>query len=138
MSVIGGQNIPVTNGLVYALDFKNNRCYISGSNSAKSLTFTTATATVTGSNIYQIPNTVNGLLQFNVGSSNTTGSWIQIPTTFDSINSLGQFTILVTAEGKNNNNFLSDTSDTAYTRWGAGLGIPSGCWDLPALRLMRS
>jgi hypothetical protein len=126
MSVIGGPNNPISNGLVYALDFKNNRSYVSGSTSAKSLTFTTATATVTGSNIYQIPNLVNGLLQFNLGSSATTGSWIQIPTTFDSINSLGQFTILVTAEGKSDNNFLSDTSDTAYTRWGAGLGSQIG------------
>jgi surface protein len=126
MSVIGGPNNPISNGLVYALDFKNNRCYVSGSNSAKSLTFATATATVTGSNIYQIPNIINGLLQFNVGSSATTGSWVQIPTVFDAINSLGQFTILVTAEGKNDNNFLSDTSDTAYTRWGAALGSQIG------------
>jgi hypothetical protein len=126
MSVIGGPNNPISNGLVYALDFKNNRSYVSGSTSARSLTFTTATATVTGSNIYQIPNLVNGLLQFNLGSSATTGSWIQIPTIFDSVNSLGQFTILVTAEGKNNNNFLSDTSDTANTRWGAGLGSQIG------------
>jgi surface protein len=126
MSVIGGPNNPISNGLVYALDFKNNRCYVSGSNSARSLTFATATATVTGSNIYQIPNIINGLLQFNVGSSATTGSWVQIPTVFDAINSLGQFTILVTAEGKNDNNFLSDTSETAYTRWGAGLGSQIG------------
>jgi hypothetical protein len=126
MSVIGGPNNPISNGLVYALDFKNNRSYVSGSTSARSLTFTTATATVTGSNIYQIPNLVNGLLQFNLGSSATTGSWIQIPTIFDSVNSLGQFTILVTAEGKSDNNFLSDTSDTANTRWGAGLGSQIG------------
>jgi surface protein len=46
MSVIGGPNNPISNGLVYALDFKNNRSYVSGSNSAKSLLFNPTTASI--------------------------------------------------------------------------------------------
>jgi surface protein len=46
MSVIGGPNNPISNGLIYALDFKNNRSYVSGSTSAKSLLFNPTTASI--------------------------------------------------------------------------------------------
>ena len=49
MSVIGGQNIPVTNGLVYALDFGNIKSYSSGSSSARSLLFNTNNFAISGS-----------------------------------------------------------------------------------------
>ena len=56
MSVIGGQNIPVTNGLVYALDFKNNKCYVSGSSTLKSIYYDPVTSTVSGSSSFDYTN----------------------------------------------------------------------------------
>jgi len=44
MSVIGGQNPIVQDGLVYILDFGNERSYTSGSNSAQSLIYNPVTA----------------------------------------------------------------------------------------------
>jgi hypothetical protein len=44
MSVIGGQNPIVQDGLVYILDFGNERSYTSGSNTAQSLIYNPVTA----------------------------------------------------------------------------------------------
>jgi hypothetical protein len=111
MSVIGGPNNPISNGLVYALDFKNNRSYVSGSNSARSLTFDVATADVTGSNIYQIPNLENGLLQFNLGSSGVTGSFVAIKKAFGStFTTAGAYTIQLVGQPKGGTNFITNNS----------------------------
>jgi surface protein len=66
MSVIGGQNPIVQNGLVYILDFGNQRSYVSGSSTAQSLVYNPVTASFTGSSL---PNLINGLAQF---TDNTT------------------------------------------------------------------
>jgi hypothetical protein len=63
MSVIGGPNNPISNGLVYALDFKNNRSYVSGSTSARSLLFSPITGSIITSSGVSAPNLVNGLLR---------------------------------------------------------------------------
>jgi surface protein len=57
MSVIGGQNPIVQDGLVYILDFGNQRSYISGSNTAQSLVYSPVNASFTT----PLPGTYSGL-----------------------------------------------------------------------------
>ena len=90
MSVIGGPNNPISNGLVYALDFKNNRCYVSGSNSAKSLLFNPTTASISAG----FDNTTNTLI-FSGSQNGTTNL------TFPQVNYDKSFTISYVANIKN-------------------------------------
>ena len=53
----------VTNGLVYALDFGNQKSYVSGSTSARSLKFGSVTGSILTFGGASIPNLQNGLLK---------------------------------------------------------------------------
>ena len=57
MSVIGGQNPIVQDGLVYILDFGNQRSYVSGSSTAQSLIYNPVEATFTA----PLPGAYDGL-----------------------------------------------------------------------------
>ena len=85
MSVIGGPNNPISNGLVYALDFKNQRSYVSGSSFAKNLFYSLETSSFLSVGTGPIPNLINGLLEFNPSTANNpvTGSMLVKPTNID-------------------------------------------------------
>ena len=79
----------VTNGLVYALDFGNQKSYVSGSTSARSLTFTPTSGSFTGN--LASASLQGGLLNFNTnpgGYGNDVGTKIEF-------SSLSNFTSLV-------------------------------------------
>jgi surface protein len=57
MSIIGGQNPIVQNGLVYILDFGNERSYVSGSSTVQSLVY----SPVTASFVAPLPGAYSGL-----------------------------------------------------------------------------
>jgi hypothetical protein len=103
----------VTNGLVYALDFGNQKSYVSGSNSARSLKF----GSVTGSFAYYgglstVPNLLNGLLQLS-GSGTTTGSQLVTNTQFSDLVPAGDFTIQLVVNNKGGGIFITQgPSDT--------------------------
>jgi hypothetical protein len=98
----------VTDGLVYALDFGNQKSYVSGSSSARSLLFNPTTASIVSAGGLSLPNIVNGLLQFNLGSSTTTGSYINIPQDQNNIQwQNGSYTFQFTAQQKGGNLFIS-------------------------------
>ena len=78
----------VTNGLVYALDFGNQKSYVSGSNSARNLLFSLETSSFLSVGTGNTPNLVNGLLEFNPLPSSgnpLTGSMLVKPTNIDAL-----------------------------------------------------
>ena len=103
----------VTNGLVYALDFGNQKSYVSGSSSGRSLRFfpTTSSFAYYGG-LSTIPNLVNGLLQLS-GSGTTTGSQLVTNTQFSDLVPAGDFTIQVVVNNKGEGIFITQgPSDT--------------------------
>jgi hypothetical protein len=82
----------VTNGLVYALDFGNQKSYVSGSNSARSLLFNPLTASVITYSTASIPNLTNEGLQFVNNATVNTGNPFAI------VSDTGAFTMMYTTK----------------------------------------
>ena len=89
MAYINGNKPIVTNGLVYALDFGNQKSYNSGSNRAFSLAYDQAATIVTGSTA--IPALVSGILNF------TGSQFVQRSGSLEALDPTGSFTISLTA-----------------------------------------
>lgn len=88
MAYINGNKPIVTNGLVYALDFGNQKSYNSGSNRAFSLAYDQAATIVTGSTA--IPALVSGILNF------TGSQFVQRSGSLEALDPTGSFTISLT------------------------------------------
>jgi hypothetical protein len=89
----------VTEGLIYGIDFLNNKSYTSGSNTARNLVFDTILTTVTGSNLYGPPTLPVPI--FNSGSLNFSGSqWMQKTGSLPFINPSGSFTVTLLVQPK--------------------------------------
>jgi hypothetical protein len=86
----------VTNGLVYALDFGNQKSYVSGSSSARNLKFDSITGSILTFGGASIPNLQNGLLKM-VAPTSTTGSTVNTLQQFSDLIPSGDFTIQLVA-----------------------------------------
>jgi hypothetical protein len=116
----------VTNGLVYALDFGNQKSYVSGSLSVNNLTYSTVTSSIIIDGNLPTPSLVNGFLQFNWSGSSDYGVFIQRPGMFPTLNYVdGTYTICATYNVKgvgkffsqhNGQRFASDVSATTLTQ----------------------
>jgi hypothetical protein len=89
----------VTEGLIYGIDFLNNKSYSSGSNTVRNLVFDTILTTVTGSNLSGPPTLP--VPTFNSGSLNFSGSqWMQKTGSLPFINPSGSFTVTLLVQPK--------------------------------------
>jgi hypothetical protein len=89
----------VTEGLIYGIDFLNNKSYTPGSNTARNLVFDTILTTVTGSNLYGPPTLPVPI--FNSGALNFSGSqWMQKTGSLPFINPSGSFTVTLLVQPK--------------------------------------
>jgi hypothetical protein len=68
----------VTDGLVYALDFGNQKSYVSGSSSAESLKFGSPSATVVSKGGLPLPSITDGKLMEFVRLASATGSYVNL------------------------------------------------------------
>ena len=84
MAVIGGSSPLVTSGLVYGLDFKNNRSYTNGNTTVKSLSYDTINTNLTGTYGYNS----NGLI---VLTNNA--HYLSRSSSLSAIDPLGTFTV---------------------------------------------
>jgi hypothetical protein len=91
----------VTDGLVYALDFGNQKSYVSGSSSARSLKFGSVTGSILTFGGASIPNLQNGLLKM-VAPTSTTGSTVDTLQQFSDLIPTGDFTIQIVISGSSN------------------------------------
>jgi hypothetical protein len=97
----------VTNGLVYALDFGNQKSYVSGSTTANSLKYDPAiSASILTFGGVTIPDLQNGLLKM-VAPTSTTGSTIFFNTQFSDLIPNGDFTIQVVLNNTGSGTFIT-------------------------------
>jgi len=92
----------ITDGLVYALDFGNQKSYVSGSATANSLKYETNLTSVTGST--SIPNLQNGVLFF------TGSQWVERTGSFNVFNPNGAFTLSIVVNSRTAGTLVSQTS----------------------------
>jgi hypothetical protein len=92
----------ITDGLVYALDFGNQKSYVSGSATANSLKYETNLTFVTGST--SIPNLQNGVLFF------TGSQWVERTGSFNVFNPNGAFTLSIVVNSRTAGTLVSQTS----------------------------
>jgi hypothetical protein len=83
MAYINGNKPIVTDGLIYALDFGNSRCYTSGSTQATSLAYDRATTSISGSPAFN-----NDLLDF------TSTKFIKRDGSLPALDPNGTFTVM--------------------------------------------
>jgi hypothetical protein len=106
---------------VYALDFGNQKSYVSGSSSARSLLFESiATATITGSTT--LPSFINPVLLF------TGSQWIAKTGSFSTLNPNSAFTIQAVLNSQTTGTLFSQTSSVGnftsqITTTGSGFGF---------------
>jgi hypothetical protein len=99
MAYINGNKPIVTNGLVYALDFGNQKSYNSGSNRAVSLAYDPTVTIVTGSTA--IPALVSGILNF------TGSQFVQRSGSLEALDPTGSFTISLTVRAATTGSLFS-------------------------------
>jgi len=92
----------VTDGLVYALDFGNQKSYVSGSATANSLKYETNPTFVTGST--SIPNSLSPVLFF------TGSQWVERTGSFSVFNPNGIFTLSIVVNAITAGTLVSQTS----------------------------
>ena len=105
----------VTNGLVYALDFGNQKSYVSGSTSAFNLLYSPITSSVTAVGGISLPTITNNLAQF-VISGTATGSTINTGLTNHPVAYGGVFTVMYVGRDATNggsNQYLLSAGGTA-------------------------
>jgi hypothetical protein len=103
----------VTDGLVYALDFGNQKSYVSGSNSARSLLFNPLTASVSGSPTF----TTTGLLNLSSTSNVLTNK------TFSELTINNSYTVSTLVQVKSGGTFWNQ--DTSPSSEASSLGTTS-------------
>ena len=117
MSVIGGQNTPALNGLVYIIDFNNN--YTSGSSVVNPVLFFPTASQFTGS----IPDLINSQVHF------TGSSVLRSFQNFPGFNAnAGNLTLMFSGEVKNNAVLFTQDTQAAVvaTTASIGYGVPAG------------
>ena len=102
MAFLNGNKPIVTNGLVYALDFGNQKSYVSGSTTANSLKYETNLTFVTGST--SIPNFISPVLFF------TGSQWVERTGSFNVFNPNGAFTLSIVVNARTAGTLVSQTS----------------------------
>lgn len=133
MAFVNGNKPIVTDGLVYALDFGNQKSYVSGSLSVNNLTYSTVTSSIIIDGNLPIPPLVNQFLEFNWSGSSEFGIYIQRPGMFSNLTYVnGEYTICtvynVKGAGKffsqhNGQRFASDVSTTNLTQRFDSVGV---------------
>jgi hypothetical protein len=105
----------VTNGLVYALDFGNQKSYVSGSSSARNLKFDSITGSILTFGGASIPNLQNGLLKM-VAPTSATGSTVNTLQQFSDLIPTGDFTVQVVVNNTSNSGMFM-TQGPSTTRF---------------------
>jgi len=108
MAFQNGNKPIVTNGLVYALDFGNQRTYISGSNTAYPLNFRVATT----SSVFQ-PFTYDGTyLQYEPPTAfNTYYRYVATTGSLFNFNTTSEFTLIFTVKAASSGSFIIDNTN---------------------------
>jgi hypothetical protein len=118
MAYINGNKPIVTDGLIYALDFGNSRCYTSGSTQATSLAYDRATTLISGS-----PTFNNDLLDF------TSTKFIKRDGSLPALDPNGTFTVMFVGNSTGIGTFLrQDTLNSTINPTSSlfGFGLDSG------------
>jgi hypothetical protein len=118
MAYINGNKPIVTDGLIYALDFGNSRCYTSGSTQATSLAYDRATTSISGSPAFN-----NDLLDF------TSTKFIKRDGSLPALDPNGTFTVMFVGNSTGAGTFLrQDTLNSTINPSSSlfGFGLDSG------------
>jgi hypothetical protein len=118
MAYINGNKPIVTDGLIYALDFGNSRCYTSGSTQATSLAYDRATTSISGSPAFN-----NDLLDF------TSTKFIKRDGSLPALDPNGTFTVMFVGNSTGAGTFLrQDTLNSTINPTSSlfGFGLDSG------------
>jgi hypothetical protein len=118
MAYINGNKPIVTDGLIYALDFGNSRCYTSGSTQATSLAYDRATTSISGSPAFN-----NDLLDF------TSTKFIKRDGSLPALDPNGTFTVMFVGNSTGTGTFLrQDTLNSTINPSSSlfGFGLDSG------------
>jgi hypothetical protein len=118
MAYINGNKPIVTDGLIYALDFGNSRCYTSGSTQATSLAYDRATTSISGSPAFN-----NDLLDF------TSTKFIKRDGSLPALDPNGTFTVMFVGKYHHPGTFLrQDTLNSTINPSSSlfGFGLDSG------------
>jgi hypothetical protein len=117
MAYINGNKPIVTDGLIYALDFGNSRCYTSGSTQATSLAYDRATTSISGSPAFN-----NDLLDF------TSTKFIKRDGSLPALDPNGTFTVMFVGNSVSSTgtflrqDTLNSTINPSSSLFGFGLG----------------
>jgi hypothetical protein len=119
MAYINGNKPIVTDGLIYALDFGNSRCYTSGSTQATSLAYDRATTSISGSPAFN-----NDLLDF------TSTKFIKRDGSLPALDPNGTFTVMFVGNSISSTGtfFHQDTLNSTINPSSSlfGFGLDSG------------
>jgi hypothetical protein len=127
MSVIGGQNLITLNGLVYALDFGNQKSYVSGSNSAFNLVYSTTTSSLNSYNSGQKGVVIDNSYQFNVPGDAYVSSSYFLTQALTFLDTASEYTVTAVVEPKAGNysgepRYLASNLTAAGRTWGITYG----------------
>jgi hypothetical protein len=112
MAYINGNKPIVTDGLIYALDFGNSRCYTSGSTQATSLAYNPLSTTeINGTTVINYLYFSTALPLYDNGVLNFTGpQYIRRTGSFDSLASGSEFTIQIITKAITSGSLFSISS----------------------------